>query len=308
MLARIFILSVLLIPLTACGVFPQTGGSELLMTLLLKLEGDFNPYNRNAEAQLCHIHFFAANDGEEFAVYPHLPGRDIEESDLPPSEFQHESTTAIAFAVNRSVDDYKIKRIPCQIEADITLRGFNDGALVTLFFTWNGGHSGYKRLGSFVAESGTQQLYLFSQTRESVGMLLSREPSPESLTAVRKLQEAVADKQIASTGSDGNIELTIENIEIYPQLPSDFKRGWCTVRYNVNGAGIPENIAIKECEPAGFFETKSVETVRDTFRFQPKIVNGRGVTVEGVESKFVYMRKAKHENGHASSKGEETAQ
>lgn len=139
---------------------------------------------------------------------------------------------------------------------------------------------------------------------------------PEPIQEIAE-QEAVPDKQI--TLSDGpalNIQrvsvdidtgLDLSNaqisatdgdylplVAIAPQYPTRAAQrgieGWCLVSFTVDGLGnvIEETIVVVDAEPPDIFD-RSSERAAARFKFQPRVQNGQGVQVPGVQYLFRYQ-------------------
>lgn len=82
-------------------------------------------------------------------------------------------------------------------------------------------------------------------------------------------------------------------VKIAPTYPSRaLKRGLqghCTVEYRVTKLGTTKDIRVvtDDC-PHSLFRQPSIKAAQ-RFRYQPKIVNGKAIEVEGVRNKFVYQ-------------------
>ncbi len=82
-------------------------------------------------------------------------------------------------------------------------------------------------------------------------------------------------------------------VAIAPQYPTRAAQrgieGWCLVSFTVNGLGnvVEETIEVVDAEPASIFDRSSVRAAA-RFKFQPRVVDGQGVDVEGVQYVFRY--------------------
>jgi len=77
---------------------------------------------------------------------------------------------------------------------------------------------------------------------------------------------------------------------MYPRRAADAEvEGWALYRFTVTAQGTvdPDSLVLVDIEPAGYFE-RSSENALLQFEFDPRIVNGEAVAVEGVEYLFRY--------------------
>ncbi len=138
---------------------------------------------------------------------------------------------------------------------------------------------------------------------------------PELIEEVTEVVEEV-ERQIAiSDGPDLNIDrsqveldtgLELSNasiaatdgdylplVAIAPQYPTRAAQrgiqGWCLVSFTVNGLGNveEETIEVVDAEPANIFDRSSIRAAA-RFKFQPRVVDGQGVAVPGVQYLFRY--------------------
>lgn len=83
-------------------------------------------------------------------------------------------------------------------------------------------------------------------------------------------------------------------VAIAPQYPTRAAQrgiqGWCLVSFTVNGLGnvVEETIEVVDAEPASIFDRSSIRAAA-RFKFQPRVVNGEGVEVPGVQYLFRYQ-------------------
>ncbi len=102
--------------------------------------------------------------------------------------------------------------------------------------------------------------------------------------------------------SDGEVNLTpaievlgdgelVPLIAIAPPYPPRAAQrgieGWCLVSFNVDGLGnvIEESIVVVEASPSDIFDRASIRAVA-RFKYQPRIVDGQGVEVQGRQYLF----------------------
>lgn len=83
-------------------------------------------------------------------------------------------------------------------------------------------------------------------------------------------------------------------VAIAPQYPTRAAQrgiqGWCLVSFTVNGLGnvIEDSIEVIDAEPANIFDRSSIRAAT-RFKFQPRVVDGVGVDVPGVQYLFRYQ-------------------
>jgi len=82
-------------------------------------------------------------------------------------------------------------------------------------------------------------------------------------------------------------------VAIAPQYPTRAAQrgieGWCLVSFTVDGLGnvVEDSIAVVDAEPPNIFDRSSVRAAA-RFKFQPRVVDGVGVEVQGVQYVFRY--------------------
>ena len=83
-------------------------------------------------------------------------------------------------------------------------------------------------------------------------------------------------------------------VAIAPQYPTRAAQrgiqGWCLVSFTVDGLGnvVEETIAVVDAEPPNIFDRSSMRAAT-RFKFQPRVVDGQGVEVSGVQYLFRYQ-------------------
>ena len=83
-------------------------------------------------------------------------------------------------------------------------------------------------------------------------------------------------------------------VAIAPQYPTRAAQrgiqGWCLVSFTVDGLGnvIEDTIVVVDAEPPNIFDRSSVRAAA-RFKFQPRVVDGQGVDVSGVQYLFRYQ-------------------
>ena len=138
---------------------------------------------------------------------------------------------------------------------------------------------------------------------------------PELIEEVTEIVEEVERQVTISDGPDLNIDrsqvqidtgLELSNasiaatdgdylplVAIAPQYPTRAAQrgiqGWCLVSFTVDGLGnvVEESIVVVDAEPPNIFD-RSSERAAARFKFQPRVVNGQGVEVAGVQYLFRY--------------------
>ena len=82
-------------------------------------------------------------------------------------------------------------------------------------------------------------------------------------------------------------------VAIAPQYPTRAAQrgieGWCLVSFTVDGLGsvVEESIIVVDSEPPNIFDRSSLRAAA-RFKFQPRVVDGQGVEVPGVQYVFRY--------------------
>lgn len=138
---------------------------------------------------------------------------------------------------------------------------------------------------------------------------------PELIEEITEVVEEVERQVTISDGPDLNIDrsqvqmdtgLELSNasisatdgdylplVAIAPQYPNRAAQrgiqGWCLVSFTVDGLGnvVEETITVVDAEPANIFD-RSSERAAARFKFQPRVVDGKGVEVAGVQYLFRY--------------------
>ena len=83
-------------------------------------------------------------------------------------------------------------------------------------------------------------------------------------------------------------------VAIAPQYPTRAAQrgiqGWCLVSFTVDGLGnvVEESIEVVDAEPTNIFDRSSLRAAA-RFKFQPRVVDGAGVNVDGVQYLFRYQ-------------------
>lgn len=140
---------------------------------------------------------------------------------------------------------------------------------------------------------------------------------PEPIQEIVDNQPDLPDKQInisdgpalnierASVDIDTNLDLSNASISatdgdylplvaIAPQYPTRAAQrgiqGWCLVSFTVDGLGnvVEDTIVVVDAEPADIFDRSSIRAAA-RFKFQPRVKNGEGIAVPGVQYLFRYQ-------------------
>ena len=145
--------------------------------------------------------------------------------------------------------------------------------------------------------------------------LIEQIDKPELIEEITEVVEEVERQVTISDGPDLNIDrsqvqmdtgLELSNasisatdgdylplVAIAPQYPTRAAQrgiqGWCLVSFTVDGLGnvVEETITVVDAEPANIFD-RSSERAAARFKFQPRVVDGKGVEVAGVQYLFRY--------------------
>ena len=145
--------------------------------------------------------------------------------------------------------------------------------------------------------------------------LIEEIDKPELIEEITEVVEEVERQVTISDGPDLNIDrsqvqmdtgLELSNasisatdgdylplVAIAPQYPTRAAQrgiqGWCLVSFTVDGLGnvVEETITVVDAEPADIFD-RSSERAAARFKFQPRVVDGKGVAVAGVQYLFRY--------------------
>ena len=81
-------------------------------------------------------------------------------------------------------------------------------------------------------------------------------------------------------------------VNVTPQYPTRAAsrgiEGWCQVSFTVTATGGVSDVIVVDAEPSGIFDSSSIRAA-EKFKFQPKVVNGEGVPVPGVQYVLRYQ-------------------
>ena len=115
---------------------------------------------------------------------------------------------------------------------------------------------------------------------------------PGGTAAVDTQTEPQFDRAIISEADGDYLPL----VAIAPQYPTRAAQrgieGWVLVSFTVDGEGnvIEDSISVVDAEPPTIFDPSAVRATRQ-FKFQPRVINGEGVDVPGVQYLFRYALK-----------------
>ena len=119
---------------------------------------------------------------------------------------------------------------------------------------------------------------------------LSEGPSLNIERASIELDTGLQLSNASISATDGDF---LPLVAIAPQYPTRAAQrgieGWCLVSFTVNGLGNveEESIVVVDAEPSNIFDRSSIRAAT-RFKFQPRVVDGQGVAVEGVQYVFRY--------------------
>ncbi len=166
-------------------------------------------------------------------------------------------------------------------------------------------------------DNNVRVIKIVDATMPEVEMVVIEEiDKPEPIVDVSDQQPEVVNKEIsldtgpalniarAAVDLDTSLDLTVATISAtdgdylplvaFPaEYPARARRqdieGWCIVSFTVNGQGnvVEETIRVVDSEPPEIFDRVSVRAA-SRFRFQPRVKNGVGVDVPGVQYLFKF--------------------
>ncbi len=89
--------------------------------------------------------------------------------------------------------------------------------------------------------------------------------------------------------TDGEMLPLVNVTPTYPtRAASRGIEGWCQVSFTVTETGGVRDVVVVDAEPPGIFDTSSIRAA-EKFKFQPKVVDGKGVEVPNVQYVFRYQ-------------------
>ncbi|MDO9318768.1 MAG: energy transducer TonB [Gammaproteobacteria bacterium] len=115
--------------------------------------------------------------------------------------------------------------------------------------------------------------------------------SGPSLSIERAAVQVDADLEIGGASisiTDGEMLPLVNVTPTYPtRAASRGIEGWCQVSFTVTDTGGVRDVIVVDAEPPEIFDTASVRAA-EKFKFQPKVVDGKGVEVPNVQYIFRY--------------------
>ncbi|HJO12999.1 MAG: energy transducer TonB [Gammaproteobacteria bacterium] len=115
-----------------------------------------------------------------------------------------------------------------------------------------------------------------------------------SLNIERQVVEVDTTMELSSASISATDGDYLPLVAIAPQYPTRAAsrgiQGWCLVSFTVDGFGnvIEDTIIVVDAEPPSIFDRSSERAAR-RFKFQPRVVDGEGVEVPGVQYLFTYI-------------------
>jgi protein TonB len=89
--------------------------------------------------------------------------------------------------------------------------------------------------------------------------------------------------------TDGEMLPLVNVTPTYPtRAASRGIEGWCQVSFTVTETGGVRDVVVVDAEPPEMFDTASIRAA-EKFKFQPKVVDGKGVEVPNVQYVFRYQ-------------------
>jgi protein TonB len=116
--------------------------------------------------------------------------------------------------------------------------------------------------------------------------------SGPSLSIERASVAVEADMEIGGASisiTDGEMLPLVNVTPTYPtRAASRGIEGWCQVSFTVTDTGGVRDVFVVDADPPEIFDTASVRAA-EKFKFQPKVVDGKGVEVPNVQYVFRYQ-------------------
>ena len=113
-----------------------------------------------------------------------------------------------------------------------------------------------------------------------------------SLSIQRAAVEIETDLAIGGASisiTDGEMLPLVNVTPTYPtRAASRGIEGWCQVSFTVTETGGVRDVVVVDAEPPEIFDTASIRAA-EKFKFQPKVVDGKGVEVPNVQYVFRYQ-------------------
>ena len=140
-------------------------------------------------------------------------------------------------------------------------------------------------------ESNVTVVKMVDATMPDIEMEVVREIEKPSLSIQRAAVEIDTDLSIGGASisiTDGEMLPLVNVTPTYPtRAASRGIEGWCQVSFTVTDTGGVRDVVVVDAEPAGIFDTSSIRAA-EKFKFQPKVVDGKGVEVPNVQYIFRY--------------------
>jgi len=116
--------------------------------------------------------------------------------------------------------------------------------------------------------------------------------SGPSLSIERAAVQVDADLEIGGASisiTDGEMLPLVNVTPTYPtRAASRGIEGWCQVSFTVTDTGGVRDVVVVDADPPDIFNTASMRAA-EKFKFQPKVVDGKGVEVPNVQYVFRYQ-------------------
>ena len=116
--------------------------------------------------------------------------------------------------------------------------------------------------------------------------------SGPSLSIERAAVQVDADLEIGGASisiTDGEMLPLVNVTPTYPtRAASRGIEGWCQVSFTVTDTGGVRDVVVVDADPPEIFDTASMRAA-EKFKFQPKVVDGKGVEVPNVQYVFRYQ-------------------
>ncbi len=116
--------------------------------------------------------------------------------------------------------------------------------------------------------------------------------SGPSLAIERAAVQVDADLEIGGASisiTDGEMLPLVNVTPTYPtRAASRGIEGWCQVSFTVTDTGGVRDVVVVDADPPEIFDTAS-NRAAEKFKFQPKVVDGKGVEVPNVQYVFRYQ-------------------
>jgi len=120
---------------------------------------------------------------------------------------------------------------------------------------------------------------------------LSDGPALNIERAIAQIDTGLQLSNASISATDGDY---LPLVAIAPQYPTRAAQrgiqGWCLVSFSVNGQGsvVEDSIIVTDAEPPNIFDRSSLRAAA-RFKFQPRVIDGQGVQVDGVQYLFRYQ-------------------